>query len=115
MAIQEALCAALVGAGVAGGRVYPHVARDGVTKPYVTYFRMSVVPVNTLSSGRPLENTVFQIDCYDKTTAGVNSVKDAIKAALDAWAIKNVIQSEQDLFEPDTKLHRVTLDVSVYA
>ncbi len=113
MAIQEQLKAAL--AGVAGGRIFPHIALEGVSKPYVTYFRLSVIPETTLSSGRPLENTIFQIDVYDKTAAGANSTKDAVKAALDAWAVKNVIQSEQDLYEPDTRLHRVTMDVSVWS
>ncbi len=113
MAIQEQLKAAL--SGGAGGRVFPHIALDGVSKPYVTYFRLSVVPVNTLADGRPLENTIFQIDIYDKTANGANAVKDSVKSALDAWAVKNVIQSEQDLYEPETRLHRVTMDVSVFA
>lgn len=113
MSIQEQLKTAL--SGVAGGRVFPHIALEGVTKPYVTYFRLSVIPETTLSSGRPLENTVFQIDGYDKTYAAVIALKDAIKAALDAWSVQSVIQSEQDLFEPDTRLHRVSLTVSVWA
>jgi hypothetical protein len=113
VAIQDQLRTAL--AAVAGGRVYPAIAPDGVTKPYLTYFRVSTVPANTLSSGRPLENTVFQIDCYDKTAAGVNSVKEAVKAALDAWAVKWTLQSEQDLYENDVKLHRITLDCSVWS
>lgn len=113
MAIQEQLKAAL--SGVAGGRIFPHIALEGVTKPYVTYFRLSVIPETTLSSGRPLENTIFQLDIYDKTAAGASATKDAVKAALDAWSVQNVIQSEQDLYEPDTRLHRVTMDVSVWS
>lgn len=113
MTIQEQLKAAL--SGVAGGRIYPHIALEGVSKPYVTYFRLSVIPETTLSSGRPLENTIFQLDIYDKTAAGAASTKDAVKAALDAWAVQSVIQSEQDLYEPDTRLHRVTMDVSVWS
>jgi hypothetical protein len=113
MSIQEQLKTAL--SGVAGGRIFPHIALEGVTKPYVTYFRLSVIPETTLSSGRPLENTIFQLDIYDKTAAGASATKDAVKAALDAWAVQSVIQSEQDLYEPDTRLHRVTMDVSVWS
>jgi hypothetical protein len=111
--LQEDLKTAI--GAVASGRVYIGQALDGVSKPYVVFFRVTNVPSNTLNSGAPLSNTIFQIDCYDKTYAGANSVKEAVKAALTAWAVKNLVLSEQDVYEADVKLHRITLDVSVWS
>ncbi len=103
--------------GLFGGRVYPAIAPDDVTLPYATYTRVAAVEQSTLDTnggtGNP-NQTRLQIDVYNDTYAGAQANAAAIKTALKGWATENVIESEQDLYEPDTKLHRVLLDVSTW-
>lgn len=109
--VQEGLRAAL--AGVAGGRVYPAIAPDGAAAPFLVYTRISAVPATTFA-GRPIANTRFQVDIYASTYANAQTTRDATVAALDAWAVRSVILSEADIFEDETKTHRVSLDLSVW-
>jgi hypothetical protein len=109
--VQEQLVAAL--ANVAGGRIYAAIARDAPETPFVVYSRTSAVHEMTLA-GRSMTNTHFQIDCYDDSYSAVVAVRDSVLAALDAWAARPVLLSESDLFEDDTRLFRISIDVSVW-
>ena len=110
--IQQDLFAAL--AGVAGGRVFPNVAPNNVSKPYVVYARVSSAPENTLADGAPIENTRLQVDCFDTTYAAVVALAETVKAAMKSSAITHVLLLEQDQFEPEALLHRVILDFSIW-
>lgn len=110
--IQEQLFAAL--SGVAGGRVFPNVAPNNVARPYVVYARVASTPENTLADGAPVENTRFQIDCFDATYAAAVALAEVVKTAMKASSLTNLLLLEQDQFEPDALLHRVILDFSVW-
>ncbi|NBO83691.1 MAG: DUF3168 domain-containing protein [Betaproteobacteria bacterium] len=110
--IQEQLFTAL--STVAGGRVFPNVAPNNVTRPYVVYARVASTPENTLADGAPVENTRFQIDCFDATYAAAVALAEAVKTAMKASSLTNLLLLEQDQFEPDALLHRVILDFSVW-
>ena len=103
-------------AGVAGGRAHPLAADQPTGAPYVTYQRVAVVPNNTVQgNGDPgLWNSRIQIDVFAKTYAEAEGVAGDVRAALQGWAVKNVQLSEQDLYEPDTKLYRVLMEFSVW-
>jgi hypothetical protein len=101
-------------AGVAGDRVYPRGSVDTPVAPYVTYFRVSGVEENILYGSSGLTNTRLQIDVFSSTYAEAQSLASTIKTALKGWAVQNVINGEQDLYEDDTKLHRVLIDVSIW-
>lgn len=110
--IQQNLFAAL--AGVAGGRVFPNVAPNNVSKPYVVYSRVSSAPENTLADGASIENTRLQVDCFDTTYSAAVALAETVKAAMKSSAITHVLLLEQDQFEPEALLHRVILDFSVW-
>lgn len=112
MTIQQQFVVAL--AGVAGGRIYPSIAPDNPTTPFVVYSRIAETPETTFANGRPLSNTRFQIDAYDRSYAGAVALRDAVLGALDAWAVRPVLLSETDSFDDVVKLHRITIDVSVW-
>jgi hypothetical protein len=99
--------------GVAGGRVYWNKT-DSPVAPYITYFRISGVDENVLSGTSGLTNTRLQIDVFAKTYADLQSTVDAVRSALVGWAVQNVINGERDMYEDDTKLHRVLIDVSIW-
>ena len=110
--IQEQLFTAL--SGVVGGRVFPNIAPNNIAKPYLVYSRVASTPENTLADGVPVENTRVQIDCLDTTYADVIALAQAVKAAMKASGLTNLLLLEQDQYEPDALLHRVILDFSIW-
>jgi hypothetical protein len=103
--------------GIFSSRVYPGIAPDDVVVPYATYTRVAAVEQSTLDTnggtGNPSQ-TRLQLDVYHDTYAGAQASAAAVKAAFKGWATENILESEQDLYEPDTQLHRVLLDMSMW-
>ena len=99
------------------GRVYPNVAPDLVEKPYLTYSRISGLEETTLDTNggvNNLRNTRLQLDVWAATYGEAQAKAEALRTALKTWAVPNVFQSDQDMYEADTKLHRVMLDISTW-
>jgi hypothetical protein len=94
--------------------VFPNVAPNNVSKPYVVYARVSSAPQNTLADGAPVENTRLQVDCFDTTYAAAVALAETVKAAIKSSAITHVLVLEQDQFKPEASLHRVILDFSIW-
>ncbi len=115
MSLQTDLFALLT--GLFAAQVYPGVAPDKASTPYVVYTRVSSLEQNTLDTNggsANAKNTRLQIDVYANTYSAAQSNAAAIKTALSGWAVENTVQSEQDFYEFDTQLHRVMLDVSTW-
>lgn len=111
--IEEDLFAAL--SSLANGRVYPMVAPDNVAKPYIVYQNISNMPENTLADGVPINNARMQIDCYDKTYAGVKALAASVSSAMAAASFINLPLMSQDIYESDVKLFRVSMDFSIWS
>lgn len=113
--IQEQLVGLL--SGITSGRLYPMVAPDTVTKPYLVYQRISSA-VNNILTGNgnpPIENTRYQIDVWASTYASAQVTADAVKAAMLGWSVQNVQVLESDQYESQTQLYRVLMDYSVWS
>lgn len=98
-------------------RVYPGVAPACTVAPYCTYTRVVSIEQTTLDTNGGTENesnTRLQVDVYAATYADAQAKAKAVKAQLKLWTLANVLLVEQDFREPDTGLHRVMLDVSVW-
>lgn len=115
MTIEEQVFSVLSAISAIGTRVYPNVAPDKPTTPYIVYHNIANSPEVTLADGSPINNTRMQIDVYDKTyLAGVKARQADIVAAMAAAGFTNVPLMSQDLWEQDVKLHRVQLDYSIW-
>jgi len=110
--IQEAVFTALT--SLVAGRVHPNVAPDSVVAPYIVYARVASAPETTLANGQPIQQTRLQVDVYDKTYAGVQTLAGQAITALTSAPVSAVQLLEQDQYEPDVKLHRVILDFSIW-
>jgi hypothetical protein len=102
---------------VFAGRVYRNTAGDSPTVPYATYFRVTAPEGLTLDTNGGTDNetnTRIQLDVYSRSGDELDALVAAMKAALKAWSISNVILMEMDGYESDTKLHRTTLDISTW-
>jgi hypothetical protein len=102
---------------VFAGRVYRNTAGDNPTVPYATFFRVAApegLTLDTNGGTNNESNTRIQLDVYSRSGTELDTLVAAMKAALKAWAVSNVVLMEMDGFEDDTKLHRTTLDISTW-
>ena len=100
-----------------GGRVYPGLAPAGTATPYCTYTRVISIEQSTLDTNGGTDNesnTRLQVDVWAATYADAQAKAKAVKVELKLWTLANVLLGEQDLREPDTGLHRVMLELSVW-
>jgi hypothetical protein len=99
------------------GRLYPAGSEEAPVPPYATFFRVAAVEGATLDlnggTGNEI-NTRLQVDVWALSYLEAQAKADAVKVALKGWEVENVLLGEQDMFEEDTKLHRVMLDISTW-
>lgn len=115
MSLQEDLFT--LAAPIFSSRVYPNVAPEAVARPYMTYTRITGLEETTLDGNggvNNLRNTRLQLDVWAATYAEAQTKAEALRTALKNWTVTNIFQSDQDMYEPDTKLHRVMLDISTW-
>ncbi|MFP3890980.1 DUF3168 domain-containing protein [uncultured Ralstonia sp.] len=112
--IQEQLVSQLE--PVVPGGIYPLIAEQNVTPPYAVYQRIASAIENTLAGNGqpPIFNTRFQIDVWDITYASGITTCTAIKAAMAAWTVQNVLILEHDEYVTDVRRFRFILDFSVW-
>lgn len=110
--IQERLFSLLN--GFVEGRMFPSMAPGSVPKPYMVYTRVASQPEITLNSKEPIQNTRVQIDCFDNSYVGVQTLARRVNTAMLDWEVQNVPVLEQDRFDSDANLHRVILDFSIW-
>ena len=104
-------------AALVGTRVYPLLLPQSPTLPAVTYQRIDA-PREERFGGDPVAYPRFQIDSWAKTYAGAKAVATQVRGALQLWRttatdpqiMDSDIESDEDLYEPDTGLYRVRAD-----
>lgn len=90
------------------------MAPDGTLGSHIIFLRVAAVPLNVMeSNAAPAVQTRVQVDVYADNYGAASTLAVAVKGAMAAAAIKNVLLSEQDLFEDGTRQHRVSMDFSV--
>jgi len=98
--------------------IFPSVVPQKATFPAVVYGKDSTRFQESFDGHNLLIATLFQIDCYGKTSAEAESLADAVKNALIDYRTSPVnrtrIDNEITLFEPDTELHRVLLQFTIW-
>lgn len=108
MTIETTIYTAL--SSLASGKVYPLVAPEKITAPYIVYSRISSTPENTLDGGATIDLVRIQVDTYANTYSAVKSLAESVRSALEGSAAKATLQTDQDLFEPDLKVYRISQD-----
>lgn len=65
-------------------RIFPQVAPQGVTEPFVVYTRISGANGHHMGGADGLQQSRYQFDAYG-SYAQVKSIEDAIRQALDGY------------------------------
>ena len=96
--------------------VYPLVAAQNTPMPYVVYRCMPSPVENTLDSQTPpIDNAVFELDCWGRTYPDAVNLAATVLAALQAWSVLGVQKnSPHDLYEEDVKAFRRVFEFSVW-
>jgi len=89
-------------------RAYRHGdAPQNVTQPYITWALVSDVPDNQLSGVPPSDRYTVQVDCWHTTDAGVETLAQAARDAIEPYAhMTGVVINNRDA---ETKLYRIGL------
>lgn len=117
--ITETVYSILAGSSPAvSTRVFPSVVPQGQEFPAIVYQRDATRYLQTFDGHNSLTESSFQIDCYAATVAEAETLAGAVKTAMLAYSTAPVMQVRIDnwlsLFEPETELHRVLLQFTVW-
>ncbi len=101
-------------------RVYPLLAPQDITRPFITYQRISSPRIKNLQGASYTAQTRFQIDCYALSYMAARELSGQVRLALDGWsnlttavAIKGsslINDSDFPVTETDPKLYRVMME-----
>ena len=93
-------------------RAYRHAdAPQDTTKPYITWVLVSGVPDNEISSLPVSDRWSIQIDCWHQTDAGVVSLAEAVRDAIEPYG--HLISIPINGRETETKLYRLGLQFDI--
>lgn len=112
MTIETSIYTAL--SSLAAGKVYPLVAPEKVTAPFIVYSRLASIPENTLDGGSTIDLIRIQVDTYANTYSAAKSLAESVRSAMEGALVKGTLQTDQDLFEPDLKFYRISQDYYVW-
>ena len=72
---------ALVGS-TTSARIYPNVAKQKVSLPYIVYLRSGGDSHRHLKGGSGMRRTVLQVYCYGATDSGADALAEQVRLAL---------------------------------
>lgn len=67
---------------IVGTRIYPELAEEGASAPYIVYSVVSNTPSDT-KDGTPIDEAQLEIFSVGSTYAAANDLADKVRAALD--------------------------------
>ena len=111
LALASALKSSLELAGVT---IRPDVAEQGDAPPYVVFAEIALPEGTYILSGEStLTPSRYQIDIFAATRLEANALAQAVASKLEA-VFSAVVMNRQSLFETDTRLRRVLLDLYIW-
>jgi hypothetical protein len=124
--ITEAIYSRLTGdatvAALVVDRVFPFTPKDPVTRPYITYHLISMLPrPHAMGSDPAMVTDRYQLDLWADSYEDMIALDDAVMARLSRWRGTEagvVVQSSfhvdrRDSYEPDTKYRRRSNDFEI--
>jgi hypothetical protein len=112
MSVEVAIAAALN--TLVGSRVYPNIAQQGATTPYIVYTDVSSIPDSSICGTTEDTERLYQIDIYHLNHSDLRALRRQVFAALEAMDQIELIDSWSGEYEPDTRLHRCLMRVRFY-
>lgn len=122
MTFKADFAAAIASAGVTavvGENIWPGVARQNTSKPYIVWRRNGGDPLATLAStpaSRNRQKLDVLVGCYAETYDAAADLADLVFDALSAGAssLRIIPRPPADGFDPDTRLYASVVEASVF-
>ncbi len=97
--------------GLIGTRMRPHAADPRDSLPYITYLRISTMPVDNFQGHSGTTRARIQVQCWDDDYSTVRTMAKACRDALDAYngvvgsdtVIGVTVEDSVDDYVPPTK------------
>ena len=66
-------------------RIYPDMAPQNATFPYVVFQKLQTQPTDTKEGVSPLDKLLVQVDCYSNNYDNAHALAAAVRTALDRY------------------------------
>ena len=83
---------------IVGTRIYPELAEEGASAPYIVYSVVSNTPSDT-KDGTPIDEAQLEVFSVGSTYAAANDLADNVRAALDRKS--KIVVGVNDFINPD--------------
>lgn len=93
--------------------LWPNVAKDDPAAPYAVYAVTTATPEWSFAGFAGLTTSLFQLDIYASTYAAAKTLAASVRTALAATSLQYQEIASRDLYEDDTKLHRVLMEIAI--
>lgn len=123
--IETAIYSRLTGfaalAALVVARVYPNTLPQGVTYPAIAYRRVAAPRESAMGSDTRLVHGRFQFDVYGEDYLSARLTANQVIAAMKRWRSASgvivqdsFIETDIDLYEGDSKLDHIVIDVMIH-
>lgn len=96
------------------GGCWPLVAPELTPRPYIIYQVISNPTQNTLDGDAGISNRRVQVDVWADSYGAAKGLAASITAAMKTAPFVNIKIGDNDLYEPEVKIFRVSMDFSVW-
>lgn len=114
MLAEEVVLSVLAGASPyatdADDRVFAVLAPQDTPLPRITFQRVSSAPVTDFQGNSNLDQVRIQVDCWAAGYLDARNLATQVRAALEANELKFLLVTDQDDYEPETRIYRVRQD-----
>lgn len=113
--LRTALVSASAVTALVGQRIAAGILPEGEVRPYVTYSLVSGERIPSMTDSGLMRHARMQVNCWAISYSVAKQIALAVQAAIEASVLFEVVFiTDQDLFDPETKLFYVVLDYSVW-
>lgn len=124
--IEEAINSRLAGyaglSALVSTRIYPVIAAQGATPPYVVHSRISGVRESAMGADTGVARARVQVSSYGLTYSSAKNVAKQSRLALQRYSgtigadeiLAIFVENDIDLYEEDTRLFHVASDYLVF-
>lgn len=100
--------------GQVSQRIYPVIAPQNPTYPFIVYQRVGTSPDYTLAGFTSLSNVTIQFDCYATDHAGIRALSSAVHTVMQTATFSAILRDDMDFPEPDLSAYRVMQEYSIW-
>ena len=123
--LEQALQTRLTGfsglSALVGTRIYPLILPQPPTLPAVTYQRISASRWSSIPGDDGVAEPRMQVDAWALTYGAAKLAAAQVRLALERWSddasspvvLDVFLETDQDIYEPDTDIYRVSADYRV--